>query len=568
MRLVHQTRTWMSEHNVAPRPRKLHTTQHEDYELKDIWGQSGKHDGQTLRSRSERAWGRVVMDNGTEDSRVSKRWHWRYNSPLAQIIVLGLLCFCCPGMFNAINGLGAAGKADATTTDNANTALAVTFAVCSLLAGGVFNVVGHRITLLVGGLTYVLYIGSYLSYDSVFVITAGAVLGVGAGFLWAAQGAIMISYPEEKDKGKYIGFFWSIFNIGGALGSLIPLIIEWNSAKSSVSTATYIAFMVIMFCGALLSLALLPPSRVTRSSGEAVSMHQYSSSWTEEAVEIAKLFGDWRMLALVPMFIASNWYYTYQFNCVNGGGLFTTRTRAFNGTLYWFAQILGSNLMGHFLDSRTVSRSRKRRAELGLGLLLLIGTATWSGGYVFQRTFTRHSVTLLTNEQKIDLAHSGRIAGPVTLYTCYGLFDAMWQTYSYWIMGALTNDTRKAARYSGFYKAIQNAGAALAGQVDAHKVSFMNELIVNWILLTYGCISALFVAHSVSASSESLDFIVERNDESKDVDIGSLMDMNNHNNDNNNNPVVAQIAEPVEGKEPRESDTTFSPEHEITGNKI
>lgn len=62
-------------------------------------------------------------------------WKRMYTDPMAQIIVLGMVCFLLPGMFNAINGLGAVGKADATITDNANTALAVTFAVCSLLAG-------------------------------------------------------------------------------------------------------------------------------------------------------------------------------------------------------------------------------------------------------------------------------------------------------------------------------------------------------------------------------------------------------------------------------------------------
>jgi hypothetical protein len=62
-------------------------------------------------------------------------WGNKYPDPLTQTIILGLICFCIPGMFNALNGLGAAGKADATTTDNANTALAVTFAVCSILAG-------------------------------------------------------------------------------------------------------------------------------------------------------------------------------------------------------------------------------------------------------------------------------------------------------------------------------------------------------------------------------------------------------------------------------------------------
>lgn len=39
-------------------------------------------------------------------------------------------------------------------------------------------------------------------------------------------------------------------------------------------------------------------------------------------------------------------------------------------------------------------------------------------------------------------------------------------------------------RYSGFYKGVQSAGAAVAWQVDTHNVPFMSQLIVNWSLTT------------------------------------------------------------------------------------
>lgn len=39
-------------------------------------------------------------------------------------------------------------------------------------------------------------------------------------------------------------------------------------------------------------------------------------------------------------------------------------------------------------------------------------------------------------------------------------------------------------RYSGFYKGVLSAGAAVAWQVDTHNVSFMSQLIVNWCLTT------------------------------------------------------------------------------------
>lgn len=50
-----------------------------------------------------------------------------YYHPLTQTAMLGLVCFMCPGMFNALTGLGGGGQVDPTTNSNSNAAL---YAVC------------------------------------------------------------------------------------------------------------------------------------------------------------------------------------------------------------------------------------------------------------------------------------------------------------------------------------------------------------------------------------------------------------------------------------------------------
>ncbi|KAK4695678.1 hypothetical protein P7C71_g2106, partial [Lecanoromycetidae sp. Uapishka_2] len=147
-----------------------------------------------------------------------------YASPQIQLLLVAFVCFLCPGMFNAVNGLGGGGQLNATTADNANVAVYATFSVIGFFAGTIANRLGIKLTLSLGGLGYSLYISSYLSYNhdknEGFVVFSGAVLGVCAGMLWAAQGAIMMSYPHERNKGKYISWFWMIFNLGGLIGSL------------------------------------------------------------------------------------------------------------------------------------------------------------------------------------------------------------------------------------------------------------------------------------------------------------------------------------------------------------
>lgn len=110
-------------------------------------------------------------------------------------------------------------------TEFQNTALYSTFAVFGFFGGTVVNKIGVKLTLAFGGVGYCIYALSLLlsvHFDVFgFNIFAGAFLGVCAGLLWTAQGTIMISYPLEKDKGKYFAYFWAIFNMGAVIGSLV-----------------------------------------------------------------------------------------------------------------------------------------------------------------------------------------------------------------------------------------------------------------------------------------------------------------------------------------------------------
>lgn len=46
----------------------------------------------------------------------SKFLGW-YASPLFQLVLVALICFLCPGMFNALSGMGGGGMTDATLVD-------------------------------------------------------------------------------------------------------------------------------------------------------------------------------------------------------------------------------------------------------------------------------------------------------------------------------------------------------------------------------------------------------------------------------------------------------------------
>ncbi|KIW66408.1 hypothetical protein PV04_05744 [Phialophora macrospora] len=439
-----------------------------------------------------------------------------YASPPFQIVFVALVCFLCPGMFNAVNGLGAAGQVGAHDINNANTAVYSTFSVVGFFAGSIANRIGLRLTLGLGGFGYALYIASILSYNhnqnAGFLIFAGSLLGVCAGLLWTAQGAVMMAYPPEGSKGRYIAAFWGIFNLGAVIGALIPLGQNLHSHTDKVQDGTYIAFIVLMAVGFVLAGFLCNPFFVRRSDGSRVIMMK-NPTWKSEIKGMFQvLFTDWYILLMFPMFFASNWFYTYHFQDVNLPK-FNIRTRALNNVLYYLAQIIGAWIFGFLLDTTYLRRTT--RAKVVMGVLFILTFVIWGGGYDFQKGYTRESTLGDENFVPKDFTDPGYV-GPMFLYMFYGAYDSVWQTTSYWLMGSLTNNGRKLACFTGFYKGIQSAGGAISPQLDANNVSFMAQFATNWGLLAGSLVLASPVIWFKVKDTTDIDEDLKFTDETRD----------------------------------------------------
>lgn len=184
--------------------------------------------------------------------------------------------------------------------------------------------------------------------------------------------------------------------------------------------------MVLMFFGFILAFFLVDSKSVQRADGSHVIVMK-NPTWKSELLGLVEVLRtDAYIILLFPMFFASNWFYTYQFNGINAA-YFNVRTRALNNTLYWTSQIIGAFIFGYALDTKVRRVMRARGAFVGLFVLTMV---IWGGGYAWEKKYTRATVSA-DDFVPWDFTTSGYV-GPMFLMMFYGFYDAAWQTCVYW----------------------------------------------------------------------------------------------------------------------------------------
>lgn len=150
------------------------------------------------------------------------RW---YRSTLFNVIIVGLISFTQPGIWNALNSkqpllilspatclflvidTGAGGQQEPYLVNGANS---LTFGImvfgCSIFAA-LANRFGLKSMLIIGTLGYAPYSASLYVNNRYgtqwFVLFGAATCGIAASALWATEGAIALGYPTVKDRGIY-----------------------------------------------------------------------------------------------------------------------------------------------------------------------------------------------------------------------------------------------------------------------------------------------------------------------------------------------------------------------------
>lgn len=134
-----------------------------------------------------------------------------------QIAIASGVSFTAPGMWDALNNLGAGGAAEPYAVSAANALVYGLFAIVCVAAGAINNRIGLRYGLTLGAIGYPIYgAGLYTNNHSAntwFMLFGSALCGISAGFFWAAEAAIIIGYPSPHERAFYLGMSLSGYSI-------------------------------------------------------------------------------------------------------------------------------------------------------------------------------------------------------------------------------------------------------------------------------------------------------------------------------------------------------------------
>ncbi|KZF18927.1 hypothetical protein L228DRAFT_286164 [Xylona heveae TC161] len=422
---------------------------------------------------------------------VLQRFHLFYRSTLYQAIVLGFISFTQPGIWTALNYLGAGGLASPFFVNAANVitfAIMVFFSPISAILGNRLNIKWILVFGTLGFAPYsaALYCNSV--YGTEWFLLFGAVTcGFSAAALWTSEAAIGVGYPELKNRGFYIAIWLSLNKIGQIIANSIQLGLNAQAdQQGSISPNTYLVLIALQCLGLPLSLTIAEPKKLIRSDGTKPLIGSRRTPIKQGFKDFWSVIKRKEIFMLVPIFITAQWAQTYEGNYLVT--YFSVRGRALAGFIASIVSFVVDILLGILLDNKYLRRSVTAKASWIF--IFVAYTATWIYHFILQADLSRTTPSLDINSHGF-----GRAAGVYILYRVGYESTNVWM---YWVLGTLDADIKTLALSTSLLRAGESFGSAFSYGVGASKsATLMTNLIVAAVVFWASVPSTTFSAWKV-----------------------------------------------------------------------
>ncbi|KAI0774882.1 major facilitator superfamily domain-containing protein [Trametes elegans] len=382
-----------------------------------------------------------------------KKPRW-YRATFYNALILGICNFLAPGIWGAMNSLGAGGQ---QTPHLVNAANALTFCLMVLscfFSSALVNIIGIKAVLIIGTMGYAPYAaGLYTNnrFGTEWLVLVGAALcGLSAGLFWMAEAAIALAYPEPHNQGRFLGFWLTFRVMGQLIGGAINLGLNAKEGHAGkVSYTVYIVFIVLQCLAPVAGLLLTPPKKVERTDGRPVKLEIQGSS-ARELVATAKLFLTREFLLIIPLIAQAVYAEAVMFTYLSLW--FSVRARALGSFTSAIVALTGGNLLGWFLDSKSIQL--KLRARGAFFFIMATQAGWWIWALVLTTRFDRTHPTF-------DWVDDG-FGSAFALFLLLVLGFQLQYLYLYFVVGHLARTPEEVVRIAGLLRGTESAAQAVS----------------------------------------------------------------------------------------------------------
>ncbi|TFK90943.1 MFS general substrate transporter [Polyporus arcularius HHB13444] len=433
----------------------------------------------------------AAVNSFTDSSSVAHvpkpRW---YRSTFYNAWILGIVNFLAPGIWGAMNSLGAGGQASPHLVNAANSLTFCLMVLSCFFSSALVNLIGIKPVLIIGTMGYAPYAAGLYTNNRFgtewFVLVGAALCGLSAGLFWMSEAAIALAYPEPQNQGKFLGL-WLSFRVGGQLiGGAVNLgLNSKNGEAGKVSYTVYIVFIILQSLAPFAGLLLTPPKKVQRTDGRPVRLAIQGTN-RRELIETAKLFVTREFLLIIPLIAQAVYSEAVMFTYLSLW--FSVRARALGSFLSAIVALTGGNILGWFLDRKQIAL--KVRARSAFVVILTLQGAWWIWSTILTTRFNRTKPTF-------DWGDDG-FPSAFTLFLLLVLSFQLQYLYLYFVVGHLARTPAEVVRIAGLLRGTESAAQAVSyGLGSITSFATIGGSAINFGLWGIALVPAWFVVRDI-----------------------------------------------------------------------
>ncbi|XP_026488280.2 UNC93-like protein MFSD11 isoform X1 [Vanessa tameamea] len=154
---------------------------------------------------------------------------------------------------------------DPAFTGDGYTSLAIiyaTLAICNWMAPSIISITGPRGAMLIGALTYLFFIVTFLFPRTWFLYVASVLIGAGAAAIWTGQGNYLTLNSDAETISRNSGIFWAMLQCSLFFGNLFVFIKFQGKTHIDLETRNVVFGALTAVCAVgIVFILLLRPTR-------------------------------------------------------------------------------------------------------------------------------------------------------------------------------------------------------------------------------------------------------------------------------------------------------------------